>query len=159
MPDHQPEQTLPPPDGWRPSARSSPFLDLIGPLFAAGDERMLGLRSRPHLMNGRGFLHAAVVMALADVALGRTLTPSDSGVSAVTASLTVNFLDRVEAGDWLAVAAHAGRAGRRLGFARADVTVEDRLVAQATGVFAMATPSAHQAETSMTEERRPRGTE
>lgn len=81
------------PAGFRPSSRSSPFLDLIGALYPTADDQILGLRVRPQLLNVRGFVH--VVVALADVALGRALTPPSAGdIRAVTASLTLDFFER-----------------------------------------------------------------
>lgn len=88
-----------------------------------------------------GFAPVYYATRMADVALGRVLTtPTDGGVTAVTASLTVDFLSRAADGDWIQVAAHAPRAGQRMGFARAEFSLEDRLVAQATGIFAITNP-------------------
>jgi acyl-coenzyme A thioesterase PaaI-like protein len=56
----------------------------------------------------------------------------------VTSSLTIDFVAAADEGDWIEATAEAIRVGRRLGFARALIRSGDRIVAQASGVFAVA---------------------
>jgi len=62
------------PAGFQPSARTGPFLDVIGPIYTRTGERgfTLGLRARAGHCNARGFVHAAVLAALLDVVCGRS---------------------------------------------------------------------------------------
>src|SRR5436853_470134 len=50
------------PAGFEPSRRTSPFLDMIGPVYTATTERgiLLGLRARTEHLNTRGFVHGAI---------------------------------------------------------------------------------------------------
>jgi uncharacterized protein (TIGR00369 family) len=128
------------PPGFEPSARSSPFLDLIGPVHTRTDERgiVIGLGVRSDHLNRAGRLHGAVVAALADVVLGRnTAALAEPAAALVTASLTVDFVAGADVGDWVEATAEGTHLGRRLGFARARLWVGDRVIAQASGVFAV----------------------
>jgi acyl-coenzyme A thioesterase 13 len=130
--------TIPP--GFERSARSSPFLDLIGPIHTLDDERgiVIGLEVRTDHLNGRGRLHGAVVAALADVVLGRNAAAgTESPTPLVTANLNIDFIAGAAAGDWVEATAEATHVGRRLGFARAVLYVDGRIIAQASGVFAV----------------------
>jgi uncharacterized protein (TIGR00369 family) len=129
------------PDGFVVSARTSPFIDLIGPLYTCDDERgiVIGLEVRRDHLNTRGRLHGAIVAALADIVLGRNAAAAtDPPTPLVTSSLTIDFIAAADEGDWIEATAEAIRVGRRLGFARALLRRGDRIVAQASGVFAVA---------------------
>lgn len=61
------------PEGFTPYARASRYLNLIGPLYeAVGDPAVVGLRIDVRHTNARGFLHAGVLVAVADVLRGHT---------------------------------------------------------------------------------------
>ena len=94
-----------PPD-FRPLFRTSPVLDLIGPLYCRGEGRDLaiGLRVEAKHCNARGTIHGGILATLADVALGYTMAFSSSPPTGlVTASMTLDFAgtgeDRGLAGD------------------------------------------------------------
>ncbi len=126
------------PDGFTPYARSSRYLDLIGPLYeAAGDPAVVGLRIDERHTNARGFLHAGVLVAVADVLMGHTAhRASPPGTGLVTASLTTDFPGSAQLGDWVTGAATIRRAGRKLAFTTCEFTSNGRLVLAASGVFA-----------------------
>jgi len=64
------------PEGFTPYARSSRYLDLIGPLYeAVGDPAVVGLRINGRHTNARGFLHAGVLVAVADMLMGPHRAP------------------------------------------------------------------------------------
>ena len=113
------------PPGFVPSVRTSPFLDLIGPVHTLDDERghVIGLEVRTDHLNTRGNLHGAVVAALADVVLGRAFARADPPGPLVTSSLTVDFIAGAQAGDWVEATAEAVHLGGRLGFSRALLRV------------------------------------
>lgn len=130
------------PDGFTPYARTSRYLDLIGPLYeAAGDPAVVGLLIDERHTNARGFLHAGVLVAVADVVMGHTAHragPPDAGL--VTASLTTDFPGSARLGDWVTGAATVRRAGRRLAFTSCEFTANGQLVLAASGVFATVPP-------------------
>ncbi len=103
------------PDGFTPYARSSRYLDLIGPLYEAVDDpAVVGLRIEGRHTNARGFLHAGVLVAVADVLMGHTAhRASPPGTGLVTASLTTDFPGSAQPGDWVTGAATVRRIGRK----------------------------------------------
>lgn len=126
------------PDGFIPYARSSPYLELIGPIYqAAGDPAVVGLNIDGRHTNTRGFVHAGLLVALADVLMGHTAHragPPDTGL--VTVSLTTDFPGSARVGEWIIGTAAVQRAGRRLAFTNCEFTANGRLVLTASGVFA-----------------------
>jgi len=137
------------PDGFTPYARSSRYLDLIGPLYeAVGDPAVVGLGIDDRHTNARGFLHAGVLVAVADVLMGHTAhRASPPGTALVTVSLTTDFPGSAQLGDWVTGAATVRRVGRRLAFTTCEFTANGRLVLAASGVFATTherTPTDHQ---------------
>ena len=127
------------PAGFEPPRRTSPFLDLIGPVYTRTTERgiLLGLRARAEHLNTRGFVHGAVLAALLDVVCGRNCAALTEYPGLVTVSLTVDYVAAARDGDWLEASAEVTRAGRRLAFADGRVDAEGKPVAKASGVFAV----------------------
>jgi uncharacterized protein (TIGR00369 family) len=126
-----------PPGGFIPYRRSSPYLDLIGPLYESEHEPMLvGLRLDHKHTNARGFVHAGLLVALADSILGHTILRSSPGSPPiVTVSLSTDFTGSAHPGEWLQGQAEVKRHGTRLAFANATFHADDRLVMTASGVF------------------------
>lgn len=60
------------PEGFGPSARTDPYLDMIGPIYSEIGEggMLLGPRARTKHCNGRGRVHGAVLAALLDTVCG-----------------------------------------------------------------------------------------
>src|SRR5436190_11050570 len=125
--------------GFAPHHRSSPFLDLIGPLLSRRTESEIefALQLDDRHVNARGFAHGAVLAALADVALGyAAATSQEPPVKLVTASLTIDFAGAVERGDVVIATVDVQRVGGRLAFANCYLRSGDRRVARASAVFA-----------------------
>lgn len=70
------------PSGFVPFAQSSPFLDLIGPFYAKNEAQglVLGLRIEHRHCNRRGLAHGGLLVTLADLGLGDSLSEG-SGLS------------------------------------------------------------------------------
>jgi acyl-coenzyme A thioesterase 13 len=131
----------PPPSGFEPHARPSPFLDLIGPLWSrrtdAGLEFALVIDERH--VNARGSAHGGVLAALADVSLGyATAVSQDPPVRLTTAALTIDFAGAVETGQTVIATVDVQRVGRRLAFANCYLHTNGRRVVRASAVFANA---------------------
>ena len=89
--------------------------------------------------NARGFLHAGVLVAVADVLMGHTAHRTGPPEAAlVTVSLTNDFPGSAQYGDWVDGHAEVVRRGRHLAFTRCQFTTDHRLVLSASGVFATA---------------------
>jgi uncharacterized protein (TIGR00369 family) len=127
------------PAGFGPSRPTSPFLDMIGPVYTCTGERgiLLGLRARAEHLNTRGFVHGAILAALLDVVCGRNCGALTQHSSLVTVSLTVDYLAAARDGEWLEASATVTRAGRRLAFADGRVDADGKPVAKASAVFAV----------------------
>lgn len=129
------------PDGFVAYSHPSRYLELIGPLYEQDDDpAVVGLRIDERHTNARGFLHAGVLVAVADVLMGHTAhsaAPPDTGL--VTATLTTDFPGSAQVGDWVTGHATTRRVGRRLAFTACEFHTDDRLLLTASGVFAVVT--------------------
>ena len=87
------------PEGFTPFTRSSPLLDLLGPIYARGSglQLELGLLTDSRHANGRGTLHGGVLATLADVGMGYAMAfSSDPPQPLITASMTLDYLGAVQ---------------------------------------------------------------
>jgi uncharacterized protein (TIGR00369 family) len=93
------------PPGFEPHIRNSAVTDPWEPLYAKreGEAFSLGLRIAHSHCNARGLLHGGVISALADNAMGLACVTRMEGVSALTVSLSVDFLSVGRSGQWLEV--------------------------------------------------------
>src|SRR5262245_53420355 len=126
------------PPEFRPLFRTSPVLDLIGPLYFRGEggNLVLGLRVEPKHCNARGTIHGGILATLADVALGYTMAfASRPPVGLVTANLTLDFAGTAKIGDWLEAYVDVLKQGRRLAFANCYITVAEQRIVRASAVF------------------------
>ena len=109
------------PDNFEPLFRTSPFLDLIGPIFQHKNEQgfIVGLKVQEKHCNARQDLHGGVISTLADIALGyNTAFSGEEPLPIATTSLTVDCIGRVKLDDWLIVHTEVQIVGRTLAFAR-----------------------------------------
>lgn len=126
------------PPEFQPLFRTSPVLDLIGPLYSRGEGRLrvLGLRAQEKHCNSRGTVHGGILATLADVALGYTMAfSSDPPGNLVTANLTLDYAGTAKAGDWLEVHVDVQKQGSRLSFANCYIVVDGERIVRASAVF------------------------
>lgn len=125
------------PPGFEPHIRKSPVTDPWEPLYAKrdGEAFSLGLRIAHSHCNARGLLHGGVISALADNAMGLACVTRMEGVSALTVSLSVDFLSVGRSGQWLEVRAVPAKLGRTLAFADARVEADGEVIAKAAATF------------------------
>jgi uncharacterized protein (TIGR00369 family) len=129
------------PAGFGPLFRSSPVIDLIGPVHSKGEgaDLVLGLRVEQKHCNMRGTLHGGILATLADVALGYTVafsTKPPTGL--VTANLTLDFAGTAKIGDWLEAKVDVQKKGGRLAFANCYISVGENRIVRASAVFVVA---------------------
>jgi acyl-coenzyme A thioesterase 13 len=126
------------PDGFVLYHRPSRYLDLIGPLYESVDDpSVVRLLMDERHTNARGFVHAGLLVAVADTIMGHTIHRTSPGApSLVTVSLTTDFTGSAQIGDWLEGHAEVRRHGARVSFAACEFHVAERLVLAASGVFA-----------------------
>lgn len=129
------------PHGFKPLFRTSPVLELIGPLYFRGEGRDLaiGLRAGAKHCNSRGTVHGGMLATLADVALGYTMAfSSDPPGNLVTANLSLDYAGTAKIGDWLEAHVDIQKQGSRLSFANCYILVGERRIVRASAVFVAA---------------------
>jgi uncharacterized protein (TIGR00369 family) len=109
---------------------------------ASGSVATVRLGSGEHATRFGGSVSGPVQFALADVAIYALILAARRDAAAVTVDLTIHFLRPAMALPLLAVATPL-RSGRRLYTAEVRITEETttRLVAQATGTYALSSPA------------------
>ena len=128
------------PARFAPVARSSPYLELLGPVYQKQHAGILviGLRASEKHCNGRGQVHGGVLAALADIAMGYSVAFSTMPPTPlVTVSQTIAYLDEAGTEDWIEVHTNVGKIGRRVAFANCCLRVGPRQVARASAVFSV----------------------
>lgn len=124
------------PPGFVPWPHPSPLLDAIGGFWQADDDPLrAGFVVDGPKCNARGFLHAGVVAAIADVTIGHALAASTEPPSRyVTVNLSCDLLGTAQLGEWVEVEVTPTRAGRRLAAGAATLRT-GRVVATVTALF------------------------
>lgn len=126
------------PDGFAPHFKKSGLTDPWEPLYSrnTGEALQIGLRAGPAHTNSRGFVHGALITALADNAMGLSCALSLNGLTGfVTVGLSVDFLSSAQIGQWLEVRPVVLRAGKSLCFSTATIHADDTLCARANATF------------------------
>jgi len=128
------------PEGFVPISRTSPFTDLIGPIYQKTDESglIIGLVAEEKHCNARGMVHGGVLGTLADIAMGYSAAFSTQPPTRiVTTSQTVDYVGRAEKGDWIEVHTDVQKVGRSIAFANCYFHVDSRRIARASAVFSV----------------------
>ncbi|HEX5934755.1 MAG TPA: PaaI family thioesterase [Pseudorhizobium sp.] len=114
------------------------FLGLVGPVysqpFASGVGRFRFHAEAKH-RNRAGFVQGGMLMTFADRAMGKTARQHDQDRAQATAQFDMHFLEPVRIGETVEIACTIVRQMRHLVFMRGDLTVDDRPVAAAQGVW------------------------
>ena len=126
------------PEGFEPQSRRSPLTDPWEPVYTkqTPDAIILGLRlATPHT-NARGFVHGGLIAALADKAMGHSCGHKMGGAhSLVTVSMSIDFINSAQIGQWLTVETEVIKTGGTLCFAQCFVTADEAIIARANGTF------------------------
>jgi uncharacterized protein (TIGR00369 family) len=130
------------PAGFIPLFRSSPFLDLLGPIYNQRTDRglVIGLRVEDKHCNARGLVHGGLLSSLADVALGyNSAFAQEPPTPIVTSSLTIDYAGTAKLGDWITIESDVQKVGKSLAFANCYFIVESVRIARASAVFSVIT--------------------
>ncbi len=128
------------PEGFEPLFRSSPFLDLLGPVYNRRTDRalLIGFFAAEKHCNARGVVHGGVISSLADVALGYSAVVSqDQPKPLVTANLSVDYAGAAKLGDWIEIETDVQKVGGKMAFANCYVRVGAKRIARASAVFSV----------------------
>lgn len=132
-----------PAEGFTPIFRSSPYLDLLGPLYnkKIDNTLIIGFKAEDKHCNARGLVHGGVFSSIADVALGYNAAfTSSPPTPMVTASLTIDYAGSAKCGDWVEVKSDVQKVGRNMAFANCYFLVNDKRIARASAVFNVMQP-------------------
>ena len=130
------------PPGFEPLSRTSPFTDLLGPIFQKRDPAglIIGVRIEKKHCNARGIAHGGVLGTLADIAMGYSAAFStEPPTPIVTASQTIDYAGKAEVGDWIEVYSDVQKVGRGMAFVNCYCHVGTRRIARASAVFGVIT--------------------
>ena len=123
-------------DGWK-IVETTGFLYLIGPLWQrtvdGGHEYALITEDKHH--NRRGMVQGGVMMTFADRTCGMTARYVSGKDYMATVQLDTHFVEAGKIGDILISRPRVVRSTRSLIFMSTEVTVDDRCVVMANGVF------------------------
>ncbi len=125
------------PDGWtlRPTKA---FATHVGPFYVrpgGTDADGCGFLADDRHGNKRGVVHGGMIATAFDVALGNATWHAAGQKPCATIQLNVHFLGALKLGDFAYVEATVVKATRTIVFLRGTMTVGDRLVATADGVW------------------------
>jgi len=128
------------PAGFEPFPRKSPVTEPWEPIYSkkTPDAVVLAVRLAKAHTNARGFAHGGFISALADNAMGNSLVATKldwERQSAVTVSLSVDFLGSAQVGQWVEFTTTFIKAGSTLCFTQCFVTADGVPVARANAVF------------------------
>jgi uncharacterized protein (TIGR00369 family) len=129
------------PEGFKPLFRTSPYIELVGPLYSRGEgaSLTLGLRAERKHCNTRGTVHGGVLATLADIALGYAMAFARTPPTGlVTANLTLDYAGAAREGDWLEARVDIQKQGSRLAFGNCYITRGDERIVRASAVFLVA---------------------
>jgi len=129
------------PEGYQPLFRTSPYVELIGPLYSRGEGAALqiGLRAERKHCNQRGTVHGGILATLADIALGYAMAfATTPPANLVTANLSLDFAGAAREGDWLETRVDIQKQGSRLAFGNCYITRDAERIVRASAVFLVA---------------------
>ena len=116
-----------------------PFLEHTGAelKFAEEGEAELELHVRPYHLQHLGFIHGGVISTLMDnTGWYAAVSNLDDGCTAVTMEIKINYL-KPASGKHLLATAKVKRQGRKTSFVIIELHDEGKLVAFATGTYAI----------------------
>ena len=128
------------PEGFEPIFRSSPYLELLGPIYnkKVDGGLIIGLRAQDKHCNARGLVHGGVFSSLADVALGYNAAfQGKEPTPMVTANLSIDYVGAAKLDEWIEIHTDVQKVGRSMAFANCYFLVGNKRVVRASGVFSV----------------------
>ncbi|MEX3009288.1 PaaI family thioesterase [Hoeflea sp. TYP-13] len=126
------------PAGFEVVSRSSPYIDMVGPLYyKLTDEGLqIGFFAEEKHCNSRGFVHGGFLSTVADIALGYGAGGfPDINRPMVTTSITIDFAGSAQKGDWVVYKTDVQKVGRMAAFANTYAHVGEKRIVRASGIF------------------------
>jgi len=128
-------------NGWRPMP-TDPMPASIGIPWARreGDAWQYGMQTTPEHANPQGALHGGILVAFADHCLGNYAWEAAKRAQCVTIQLNTHFLAAIVPGAFVELRGEVTRATRGLVFVRGILSVGDRDVGAADGIWRVLQP-------------------
>jgi len=129
-----------PPPGFEVSDSGGTFNDHIGPIWCRRSETASTLlfKIEKHHTNPNGTIHGGVLLSLFDIVLGHAIEGLRDGPEfhhAITMHLDCNFISGATLGEIVRAESRADKVGRSVAFSRAEIRVDDRLIATASALY------------------------
>lgn len=131
------------PPGFAQLGSTSPFHELIGPLYERrdGETVTIGLLVAEKHRNRSGIVHGGMICTLADFAMGHAASmATGSPRRLVTTTLSVDFAGNARPGDWIEARVDVMRPGRRVAFVNCFVHHGSDRIARASATFQILRP-------------------
>jgi uncharacterized protein (TIGR00369 family) len=128
------------PEGFGLITRTSPFTDLLGPIYQKTDASglVIAILVEEKHCNARGIVHGGVFGTLADIAMGYSAAFStEPPTPMVTTSQSVDYAGKAKEGDWIEVHTDVQKVGRSTAFASCYFHVGSKRIARASAVFSV----------------------
>ena len=128
------------PEGWV-RVPTQAFGTHVGPFYrpAEGDVLICGFMADKRHGNKRGVVHGGMLATAFDVSLGNACWDAAGQRPSATVQLQIQYIGALQLGEFAIVRTEIMRATKSLVFARGIMTVEDRMVATADGVWKILT--------------------
>ena len=122
--------------GWKP-LRVDGYPSLIGPFWYKREEGgfRYGFPAEARHLNAGGVVHGGMLMSFADDVLGMTVWEAAGRKPCTTVQLSTQFISPARPGDFVEGRAEVLRSTRSVVFVRGLVTVGDRTVIHADGIW------------------------
>lgn len=130
----------PVPPGFERVSRSSPYADLLGPIYQKVEAtgHVFAIRAESKHCNVRGHVHGGVLSTLADIGMGYSTALSTSPPTPmVTVNLNIDFAGKAEQGDWIEIRTDIQKVGRSLAYASCYFHVGDARIARGSAIFSI----------------------
>ena len=131
------------PPGFELLTRTSPFHELVGPLYARRDDGrfVVGMRVAEKHQNRRGIVHGGMICTLVDFAMGYAASElTNPPRKLVTTTLSVDFAGNARPGDWIEAHIDVMRPGNRVSFVNCFVYRGPARIARASATFQILRP-------------------
>lgn len=125
-----------PPAGYLLRKTSSPYSQGLGPYYFKKESGFVqqGFWVQSKHINGSGVTHGGMIAAFADNVMAGALY-GEIKARALTVQMNLQFISVAKEGEWLEGKGNILRITKSLAFCEADLFVEDRVVAKASGIF------------------------
>ncbi len=131
------------PAGFEPHPRHSPITEPWEPIYFKKTSKayILGLRLAKVHTNSRDLVHGGLIATLADNAMGLSCGVNMADPQRiVTISLSVDYLDSANIGQWLQVETNFVKVGGSICFAQSLITADGEPCARASATFKILRP-------------------